>query len=200
MEGGIPLIGLNKRCALAAVDGLSGLDECRNLAGQVSRFILASGGELVDHAFLSRDQGYGLRIWACREDPIGFIASLRAALRCLVDTPERLQATPRFAAALPRVQVTVALAPVRNPVCPAILALLASGTDIEQLTRALCAAVFVQTPVAGTPSGDAVAALLALRPADVAPENHLRQLLHGLGVPESAAQSLLDAARLRFPG
>jgi hypothetical protein len=92
------------------------------------------------------------------------------------------------------VQVTVALAPVRNPVCPAILALLASGTDIGQLTRALCAAV------AGTPSGDAVAALLALRPADVAPENHLRQLLLGLGVPESATQSLLDAARLRFPG
>ncbi len=195
MEGGIPLIGLNRRCVVATVSGLASLEESRALAGQVYRFIVASGGELFDHDFLQRMPPYGLRIWACREDPVGFVASLRAALRCLVDTPERLLA----ATLTPRVQVSVALAPVHDPVSPLILGVLASGTDVWQLARELCA-VASADPLSVSPERSALlVSLLELRVAETGLEAHLRRVLLGLGLPEDALCELLDGVVAGVP-
>ncbi|MCU0755913.1 MAG: hypothetical protein MUE46_12435 [Xanthomonadales bacterium] len=193
MEGGVPLVGLNKRCALAAVDGLSNLAECRMLAGQVYQFITASGGELVDHRFVQLESDHGLRIWACRDDPVSFIASLRAALRCLVDTPERLQAATRRPHRLPRVQVSVALAPARDPICPVVLATLAAGAEVGHVARDLCAVALAGASLPPN-RADPALALWATRAESVAPGEHLRRVLLSLGVPASEADQWMDEA------
>lgn len=119
MEGGVPWFGLNQRCSRALVDGLESLHDCRTLAGQLSRYIVATGGDLLDHGFVEGDACFGLQIWAAGEDPVSFTAGLRAALRCLVDTPERLRSFPTPTHAAPRVQVGVALAPPAGALQPA---------------------------------------------------------------------------------
>lgn len=196
MEGGVPLFGLNQRCSRALVAGLESLQDCRTLAGQLSRYILAAGGELFDHGFAEDDASYGLQIWAAGEDPVSFTAGLRAALRCLVDTPERLRSFPTATHAVPRVQVGVALAPPREPCSPPILATLAAGTDVWRLAQDLVQAA--DRPPATV--SEQVRPLLVARPAERSVPEHLGRVLPRLGLPRQSIVALLGGVTSTISG
>lgn len=184
MEHPEQTFGMTQGGARAMVEGLGGLSECRNLAGQSARSILAMGGNLLDHEFREGELGFAFQIWARHDDRVAFMAGMRAALRCLVDTREPWSVAAPGVQTRVRIHVTPALDPPRHRASPLILDLLALGIDVHRLAGELRAAASGEASRSVSATVDA---LLKSRPGGVSVPQHLGDLLGRLGVLDGDA-------------
>lgn len=186
MSPSIPPDGAHARCVRAAIDGLTSIEDCRQLGLQAAGFVAAAGGVVIDHEFLPGPTEFGLRLWAARQDVVTFAAGMRASLRCLVDRPGRL----RTAAAVPRVVVNVALSPPADPLSPAVLDQLEGNVDPVRLVDLVCRLAeggCTMDAAADLVLLEQAMALLQLRPAGVPLSAHLRSLQAKFGLVRLAA-------------